>query len=61
MKVRFYADITPGTLPPRDVWLAATRPIEKQAGCVRIAFDVVIPENFIDGVDHYAPDAELVK
>ena len=61
MKVRFYLDVYPGTTPPRDVWQATTRAEAKAMGCTRVAFDVVIPENFIDGVDHYAPEAEVVK
>ncbi len=61
MKVRFYVDLWPGIDPSRHALIAWTQPGEKIPRSKRVAFDVVIPDSLLFGVDAVSPEVSRVE
>ena len=51
MKITFYVDMWPGICPEVNNLFAVTRPSKKSEGLKRFAFDVVISDDVLNGVD----------
>lgn len=60
MKVRFYCDVFPGSYPAHPLH-ATTRPHgERWGNSTRLAFDAVIPDDVLNGVDVVSPEPAVM-